>query len=644
MNKIIHLSLSRKSVPTFMDVVQSATAPSITFVLDDYTPERTATARLYIKKGDAEVYNDCTLSGNQVTYTPTTGSFDVPGQCVAQLQIVKGEDVAVSWRIFVRVEPNLILGSAAPATTEFDALTNLIQDAEQYSSAIHDLEYRLDNLEIDESMIADGSITTEKLASELAQEIENKADNDDTGFYDEVTAEKSRMSNTDVYLAKVPLLDSNGEQIDIFLAHDTGFNTLEHSWRDHTTISVNGTCTIQTPPGSTSYLNGITICNGVIENRRSYEDQVPDNIIYVGIKKDRSIVEYKMNSNITPEQMLEDGCWNVFNSYCKIVDNGTIVDFSRGDISWNGSVQDGLKLAPRMIMGVKPNKDVIFFACDGRTDIDAGLGLIEVGQYLLDEGYTNVYNLDGGGSTSLVFKGSKLNRNIDDGGTSVRGNSYTINVKKGSKNEAVLDAYADVGFIRQLTTEQLIPYINDVNSKLIFRKGTQIASGGNLFTEYNKGGKYYSPNGTISASLVDCPVSNRGFTLYNLQHASHDDAMFQVIITNPPVVQFTRVINPNTPTDTTWHRTPDTVEIGLAGGASQNVRIDTRFSIVTWVIGQSVSGQDFLYTVSNSLRIVPISRHGSSTDPTYVYDSSSGILTITNNEGSTTMRGFVLMG
>lgn len=147
-----------------MDVVQSATAPSITFVLDDYTPERTATARLYIKKGDAEVYNDCTLSGNQVTYTPTTGSFDVPGQCVAQLQIVKGEDVAVSWRIFVRVEPNLILGSAAPATTEFDALTNLIQDAEQYSSAIHDLEYRLDNLSIDESMIEDGSITTDKIA------------------------------------------------------------------------------------------------------------------------------------------------------------------------------------------------------------------------------------------------------------------------------------------------------------------------------------------------------------------------------------------------------------------------------------------------------------------------------------------------
>lgn len=136
MNKVIHLSLARKSVPILMDVVQSATAPSIEFVLDDFTPPSNARARIYIKKDGGEVYNNCTLSGNVVTYTPTAGSFDVPGQCVAQLELVQGSTVAVSWRIFVTVEPNLINGSAAPASTEYGALTQLIVNAQRYDGII----------------------------------------------------------------------------------------------------------------------------------------------------------------------------------------------------------------------------------------------------------------------------------------------------------------------------------------------------------------------------------------------------------------------------------------------------------------------------------------------------------------------------
>lgn len=136
MNKVIHLSLARKSVPILMDVVQGATAPSIEFVLDDYTPPSNARARIYILKEGGEVYNNCTLSGNVITYTPTAGSFDVPGQCVAQLELVQSSTVAVSWRIFVTVEPNLINGSAAPASTEYNALTQLIVNAQRYDGII----------------------------------------------------------------------------------------------------------------------------------------------------------------------------------------------------------------------------------------------------------------------------------------------------------------------------------------------------------------------------------------------------------------------------------------------------------------------------------------------------------------------------
>ena len=73
MDKIVHLSLTKKDVPKRIDVVQYATTPSIIFVLDDYTP--TGTASLYIQKPDGtKIYNACTISGNQVTYKPTTQS------------------------------------------------------------------------------------------------------------------------------------------------------------------------------------------------------------------------------------------------------------------------------------------------------------------------------------------------------------------------------------------------------------------------------------------------------------------------------------------------------------------------------------------------------------------------------------------
>lgn len=136
MDKIVNLSLARKSVPTLIDVVQGATAPDIVFVLDDYMPPSNARARLYIKKTNAEVYNSCTISGNQVIFSPTAGSFDEEGQCVAQLQITVGSSVLVSWRIFVTVEPNLIEGSAAPASTEYGALEDLIINAQAYDTII----------------------------------------------------------------------------------------------------------------------------------------------------------------------------------------------------------------------------------------------------------------------------------------------------------------------------------------------------------------------------------------------------------------------------------------------------------------------------------------------------------------------------
>lgn len=129
MNKTIYLSLARKSVPIRFDVVQHATLPAITFVLEDYTPSVSAVASLYIKKPDGtQIYNDCTITDNQVTYEPTTQSFAEVGTCTCQLQIIEPNDVALSFLMYADVTPDTIDSEAIESTDEFTRLEAAIQE------------------------------------------------------------------------------------------------------------------------------------------------------------------------------------------------------------------------------------------------------------------------------------------------------------------------------------------------------------------------------------------------------------------------------------------------------------------------------------------------------------------------------------
>lgn len=131
MNTIVHLSLTNKSVPTRFDVVQYATKPAITFVLDDYMPS--GTASLYIQKPDGtEIYNACTISGNEVTYQPTTQSFAAAGINKGQLQIVETNGTAVSFLMFIDVSENIIDSAAIESQDEFTALEQALREVETW--------------------------------------------------------------------------------------------------------------------------------------------------------------------------------------------------------------------------------------------------------------------------------------------------------------------------------------------------------------------------------------------------------------------------------------------------------------------------------------------------------------------------------
>ena len=65
---------------------------------------------------------------------------------------------------------------------------------------------------------------------------------------------------------------------------------------------------------------------------------------------------------------------------------------------------------PRAALGLGDGT-LILVACDGRrTNVDAGLSMLELAGVMVDLGAERAINLDGGGSTTLVHRGHLLNR------------------------------------------------------------------------------------------------------------------------------------------------------------------------------------------------------------------------------------------
>jgi len=69
---------------------------------------------------------------------------------------------------------------------------------------------------------------------------------------------------------------------------------------------------------------------------------------------------------------------------------------------------------PRTIIGEYANGDLIFIVVDGRqSDWSAGVTLERLLEKLVELGVKEGYNLDGGGSSTFVYKGEILNRPSD---------------------------------------------------------------------------------------------------------------------------------------------------------------------------------------------------------------------------------------
>ena len=149
--------------------------------------------------------------------------------------------------------------------------------------------------------------------------------------------------------------------------------------------------------------SGYVIRNGVLYRSKANRN-TEDLVIY----QDGSFGIIN-ESEISAQDLLDSGAWNVLS-----FGPALLVD---GEIAVDSGDEVGRAMAsnPRTAIGIVDDLHYLFVVSDGRTSASEGLSLKELAQVLQELGAKTAYNLDGGGSSTMVFQGQVVNNPTSNG-------------------------------------------------------------------------------------------------------------------------------------------------------------------------------------------------------------------------------------
>ena len=155
--------------------------------------------------------------------------------------------------------------------------------------------------------------------------------------------------------------------------------------------------------------SGIVIRNGVI-----YRDDGARTGLVVYLDGTMAVYD---ETTTTADELLAAGAWNTWSFGPAIVDDGEVlagiedieVDTNFGNHSIQGT-------QPRTGIGVIDANHFVFVVVDGRSPgYSRGVTMTEFAEIFTGLGATTAYNLDGGGSSTLVFNGELVNNPLGKG-------------------------------------------------------------------------------------------------------------------------------------------------------------------------------------------------------------------------------------
>ena len=255
----------------------------------------------------------------------------------------------------------------------------------------------------------------------------------DNNYYDEIgySIDRDHPNHTTCYTVTIPKNDWHGNLIMPEMNyHQEWLSPNEWARKYHTTVTLNGDASIRIGPGET-YMNGNIISGGKIIHQADASKQYPSRMKSLAIMSDRSIREYQAGTSA--EQMLKDGAQVAFTVYYPLVKDGQKSGYANSDNDQTDNLRAGGRVTehyPALGLGEKPDGTWIVIGCDGRSMVDDGLTADQFAQKFIDAGCKNAWRMDGGGSTSINIRESKLNKNMDDNGAVDRKLQWTFDIRK----------------------------------------------------------------------------------------------------------------------------------------------------------------------------------------------------------------------
>lgn len=113
--------------------------------------------------------------------------------------------------------------------------------------------------------------------------------------------------------------------------------------------------------------------------------------------------------DVSAERLVDDGAVQVFSFGPALVVDGEIT------VTAQDEVGKAMSDNPRTAIGIIEPGHYLLIVSDGRTRASEGLTLLELAEFMQGLGATIGYNLDGGGSSTMVFMGEVINNPTTNG-------------------------------------------------------------------------------------------------------------------------------------------------------------------------------------------------------------------------------------
>ncbi|KAA8998794.1 phosphodiester glycosidase family protein [Paenibacillus spiritus] len=148
--------------------------------------------------------------------------------------------------------------------------------------------------------------------------------------------------------------------------------------------------------------DGVVIRNGVLYRNKPAREGV-------ALYKDGTMASYE-EPEVSAEKLLEDGALQTFSFGPALIRGGKIAEnLDSVKIDTNFGNRGISNANPRTGIGMIAPNHYVFVVVDGRSSESRGMTLNEFADLMADLGATEAYNLDGGGSSTLYFKGRVVN-------------------------------------------------------------------------------------------------------------------------------------------------------------------------------------------------------------------------------------------